>query len=212
MTVTRGERIRKGSRNRREQEKEELRQTILRAAGELFVREGYDHFSMRRLAEEIGYSVATLYLYFRDKDDLLFTVVDEGFARFTRLLAQAAESSEEPWERLTALSEAYISFGLQNPGYYQLMFMWRSDFLAQARSGEDEPRFKAFGVLREAVEYAMEAGVVEVGDVESYSDVLWVVMHGIVAMAITIPAFEGERLQKLINLARVTIYKAFHGM
>lgn len=211
MTVTRGERIRKASRNRRDHEKEELRQTILKTAGELFLTRGYDRFSMRHLAEEIGYSVATLYLYFRDKDDLLFTVVDEGFARFTQQLTQAAASSDEPWERLTALSEAYISFGLHNPGYYQLMFMWRSDFLAQARSGEDEPRFKAFGVLREAIEYAMAAGAMEIGDVESYSDVLWVVMHGIVAMAITIPGFEGDRLQNLINQSRATIYKAFHG-
>jgi AcrR family transcriptional regulator len=211
MKVTRGERIRKASRNRREQEKEELRQTILRAAGELFVEQGYDHFSMRHLAEVIGYSVATLYLYFRDKDDLLFTVVDEGFARFTQQLAVAAQSSDDPWVRLTALSEAYMSFGLQNPGYYQLMFMWRSDFLAQARLGEDEPRFKAFGILRDAVAYAMEAGAIEAGNVESYSDVLWVVVHGIVAMAITIPTFEGERLQNLITLSRTTLYKAFHG-
>ena len=70
-TATRGERIRTASRHRREQEKEELRQTILKAAGALFLEQGYDGFSMRHLAESIGYSPATLYLYFRDKDDLL---------------------------------------------------------------------------------------------------------------------------------------------
>src|SRR5215475_11529096 len=96
-TVAREERIRKASRNRREQEKEELRQTILKAAGELFLEQGYDRFSMRHLAETIGYSAATLYLYFRDKDDLLFTVVDEGYKRFVRQLATASTSSSDPW-------------------------------------------------------------------------------------------------------------------
>src|SRR5947207_3163698 len=94
----RDERIRKASRSRREQEKEDLRQTILKAAGDLFLAQGYERFSMRHLAESIGYSAATLYLYFRDKDDLLFTVVDEGYKRFARMLTGAATSHEDPWE------------------------------------------------------------------------------------------------------------------
>jgi AcrR family transcriptional regulator len=69
------------TRYQRKQEKEELRQTILKAAGALFLEQGYDRFSMSRLAQEIGYSDATLYLYFRNKDDLLFTVVDKAFSK-----------------------------------------------------------------------------------------------------------------------------------
>jgi AcrR family transcriptional regulator len=49
------------------------------AAGALFLEQGYERFSLRKVAERIGYSPTTIYLYFRDKDDLLFTVVDEGF-------------------------------------------------------------------------------------------------------------------------------------
>jgi AcrR family transcriptional regulator len=208
-TTSRGERIRTASRHRREQEKEELRQTILRAAGALFLEQGYDRFSMRRLAEEIGYSVATLYLYFRDKDDLLFTVVDEGFIRFGKQLAQAAASSDDPWERLSALGEAYVTFGLRNPVYYQLMFMWRTDFLTQARPGEQLPRMEAFGVLQDAVQYAMDAGVMQPGDAETYSDALWAMMHGIVSLAISMSVFDAERVQRLAALARDMIFKAF---
>jgi len=80
-TATRSGRIRTASRHRRKQEKEELQQTILKAAGALFLEQGYDRFSMRRLAQEIGYSDATLYLYFRNKDDLLFRVVDKAFSK-----------------------------------------------------------------------------------------------------------------------------------
>ncbi len=80
-TATRSECIRTASRHRCEQEKEELQQTILKAAGALFLEQGYDRFSMRRLAQEIGYSDATLYLSFRNKDDLLFTVVEKAFSK-----------------------------------------------------------------------------------------------------------------------------------
>jgi AcrR family transcriptional regulator len=208
-TAIRGERIRTASRHRREQEKEELRQTILKAAGILFLEQGYDRFSMRHLAEQIGYSAATLYLYFRDKDDLLFTVVDEGFVRFEQQLAEAARSYEDPWERLKALGQAYVAFGLQNPVYYQLMFLWRPDFLIQARPGEQQPRLEAFRMLQDAVQSAMDAGVMQPGDARSYSDALWAMMHGIVSLAISLPMFDAERVQNLTVLARGMIFKAF---
>ena len=206
---TREERIRKASRHRREHEKEELRQTILKTAAALFLKQGYDRFSMRHLAEEIGYSVATLYLYFRDKDDLLFTVVDEGFSRFARQLTDAATSTDDPRLRLEALGQAYVSFGLRNPVYYQLMFMWRVDFLTQTRAGEQQPRLGAFRVLKDSVQAAMDAGVIQAGDAETYSDVLWAMMHGIVALAITMPMFDTERVQRLSDVARDMVFKAF---
>src|SRR5258707_15357238 len=127
----RAERLRTAMRQRQEQEKQELRQTILRAAAGLFLEQGYERFSLRQVAERVGYSPTTIYLYFRNKDDLLFTVVDEGFVRFGQQLAAAAESQEDPWERIIALGRAYVTFALQNPVYYQLMFMQRTDFLTQ---------------------------------------------------------------------------------
>src|SRR6266480_7329254 len=150
-TVTQAERLRQAIRHRQDQEKQELRQAILTTAAELFLEQGYEHFSLRKVAERIGYSPTTIYLYFRDKDDLLFTVVDEGFTRFGQQLAAAAASTEDPWERIIALGRAYVAFGLQNPVYYQLMFMQRTDFLTQRQVGESQPRIASFQVLREAV-------------------------------------------------------------
>ncbi len=206
----RGDKIKMASRHRRDKAKQELHRLILKEAGELFLEQGYDRFSMRQLAERIGYSAATLYIYFRDKDDLLFTVVDDGFIRFRKRLAEAAAGSGDPWMRLAELSRAYIEFGLSHPVHYQLMFMWRSDFLTQQRKGENQPRLEAFLVLQEAVQSAMDAGVMQSGDVETYSDALWAMMHGIVALAIAIPLFDEKRIEKLAELAREMIFKAFY--
>src|SRR2546427_9900091 len=100
---TQAERLRKAIRHRQAQEKQDLRQAILTAAGELFLEQGYERFSLRKVAERIGYSPTTIYLYFRDKDDLLFTVVDEGFERFGHQLAAAAARREARWRRLMGL-------------------------------------------------------------------------------------------------------------
>lgn len=198
---TQAQRLRQAIRHRQTQEKQALRQAILTAAGELFLEQGYERFSLRKVAERIGYSPTTIYLYFRDKDDLLFTVVNEGFVQFGQQLAAAAESQEDPWERLIALGRAYVAFGLQHPVYYQLMFMQRTDFLTHRAAGESQPRIASLRVLQQTVQQALDAGVLRQGDVESYSDVLWAMVHGMVSLAITMPMFDASRIQRTMETA-----------
>src|SRR3989442_3099418 len=198
---TQAQRLRQAIRHRQAQEKQALRQAILTAAGALFLEQGYERFSLRKVAERIGYSPTTIYLYFRDKDDLLFTVVDEGFVRFGHQLAEAAESQEDPWERIIALGRAYVAFGLQNPVYYQLMFMQRADFLTHEKKGAGQPRLATFLVLQQTVQQAIDAGVLRPGDAESYSDVLWALVHGMVSLAISLPMFDASRIQRTMETA-----------
>lgn len=194
-TGTQAERLKRAIRHRQEQEKQELRQAIVEAAGTLFLEQGYEHFSLRKVAERIGYSPTTIYLYFRDKEDLLFTVVDEGFTLFDRRLAATGARVEDPWERIIELGRTYIDFGLEHPQYYQLMFMQRPDLLALKRLGESQSRLASFQHLQNAVQQALDAGVLRPGAVQGYTDALWATVHGLVSLAITMPSFTAERLQ-----------------
>lgn len=181
---TQAERLREVSRRRREQEREDLRWRILDAAGSLFLEQGYEGLSMRQIAERIGYSATTIYRYYEDKDDLLFAIVQEGFLRFGKALTKAAQSGDDPRERLAALGRAYIDFGLKNPVYYRLMFMQRFEFLFESRAEQQAPMIDSFAVLRRAVEQAMGAGFLRQGDPETVSVVIWSVVHGITSLAI----------------------------
>lgn len=201
ISGTQAERLRQAIRHRQEHEKQELRQAILTAAGELFLEHGYERFSLRKVAERIGYSPTTIYLYYQDKDDLLFTVVDEGFVQFGHQLVAASESQEDPWERIIALGRAYVNFALQNPVYYQLMFMQRTDFLTQKQIGESQPRIASFQMLQQAVQQAIDAGVLRPGDAENYSDVLWAMVHGMASLAISMPSFDASRIQRTMETA-----------
>ena len=184
QTGTQAERLREVSRERREREKEGLRRRILDATGALFVEHGYEALSMRQIAEHIGYSATTIYRYYDDKDDLLFAIVREGFQRFGRALAKAARSSDDPRARLSALGHAYVEFGLKNQVYYRLMFMQRFDLIFDGRPKQETPMIDSFGVVRQAVEEAMEAGVLRRGDPETTATVIWAVVHGITSLAI----------------------------
>ena len=200
--LTRAERVRQSSRQRRAQQKEALRRTILEAAGELFLEFGYEGFSMRQVAERIGYSATTIYRYFENKDDLLFAIIREAFIQFRQELAAAARTTDDALARIEALGHAYINFGLQNPVHYQLMFMQRTDFLLANRDGQKQPMIDSFKVLQQAVEQAMDAGVIECGDAETCSEVIWALVHGITSLAVAkSPRFSAARIWENAQLA-----------
>ncbi len=184
---TQEQRLSQASRRRREAEKMELRQAILEAARVLFLEGGYASFSLRQVAERIGYTPTTIYLYFADKDALLFALLDDAFDRFGTALRRAYDSTDEPMTRLVAIGRAYVRFGLENSQYYEMMFVVRSDFLLKARAAETEPRIASFRTLQQAVAGAMAAGALRQGDVEATSFLLWSLMHGLVSLAISLP-------------------------
>src|SRR5438270_11477593 len=97
---TRSDRMRAASKERRSLQKQELRSLILATAAELFLEHGYDRFSMRQVAERIGYSATTIYLYFENKDELLFEVVSDGWQRFGDEFLDAEAATDDPLERL----------------------------------------------------------------------------------------------------------------
>ena len=110
------------AKSRREHQKTELRRMILDAARDVFVREGYDHVSMRKLAEKIEYSPGTIYLHFNSKEALLTSLIDESFAKLSQVLEKAVDPSD-PVETLRLGLRAYVDFGLRNPNHYHFAFM-----------------------------------------------------------------------------------------
>ena len=82
-----------GIKERQERDREAVRRSILDAARELFVAEGFQNVSIRKIAERIEYSPAAIYGYFPSKDDIFFALAEEVFGcwairvRFTRIRA-----------------------------------------------------------------------------------------------------------------------------
>jgi AcrR family transcriptional regulator len=200
MKATRVQRVREASSERREREKQELRQAILDAAQELFLSQGYAGLSMRLVAEKIGYTPTTIYLYFNDKDDLLFAVMDQAYDRFTSDLERAYATPADPLTRLRNLAHTYIRFALQQKEAYQLIFLQRPDFLLQWKAGTRQPRAASLAFLKAAITEAQQAGVIQTGDVDLQSDVFWASIHGAASLAITMPAlFAHGRLDQTME-------------
>jgi AcrR family transcriptional regulator len=111
-----------GVKERREREKSETRDKILDAARELFVTEGYEGVSMRKVAEKIEYSPTAIYVHFADKAELFRELCHQDYARLAEVFTSSVMSTE-PIERLKQIGAIYIDFGTRYPNHYKFMFM-----------------------------------------------------------------------------------------
>jgi AcrR family transcriptional regulator len=177
-----------GVKERREREKSETRDKILDAARELFVTEGYEGVSMRRVAEKIEYSPTAIYVHFADKNELFHELCRLDFARLQEVM-RSAEMPADPIERLRQIGRSYIQFGVRFPNHYVFMFM--TPHLPQEPDEEDReimgnPEEDAYAMLKWAVQEAINAGSFRQGvqDAELVSQTLWASVHGVISLNI----------------------------
>lgn len=171
--------------SRKERQKEELRTKILHHAKELFMERGFEETSIRNIAERIEYSPTTIYLYFKDKDDIFYALHSEGF-RILNQYFKVLEHVTHPFERLKATAKAYITFALENREFYDLMFISNSPM--KAISKEEQPCWeegdKAFGTLVNTIVDCTREGYFENMDPEIVAFTIWSMVHGICSLEI----------------------------
>ena len=180
---------------RRETQRKAVRETILEAARETLIREGPESFSMRKLAEKIGCSPGTIYLYFETKEDLLNRLVDEGFDKLLESLEKVHDGSDAV-QSLRNKLRAYVDFGLRFPNHYHFAFVMRPT--GRAVTTAVRPHV-SFDVLRHAVRRCIEQNEFRSPDVETTSQVLWVTIHGITSLPIALPKFPWVDREPLID-------------
>lgn len=169
---------------RREQERQELRARILQAATELLVAEGLDKFSMRKLADRIGYTATALYFHFADKESLLGEVLDQRFIEFRQAFDRMGRQ-KDPLRRLAQMGMAFVEFGLAQPAYYRLMFLTSWPAVPKGKLVEKgNPSQDCYAYLRSTVEEARQAGLFrpEYRDAEQLAQIFFAGVHGIVSL------------------------------
>jgi len=177
-----------GVKERREREKSEVRDKILDAARELFLTEGYEGVSMRKVADRIEYTPTTIYGYFADKEDLFRQLCHEDFAKLAEVF-QGASISGDPVERMRQIGKLYTDFGLHYPNHYKLMFMTphpagELDEVDEEIKGN--PEVDAYAFLKATVQEAIDQGAFldEYQDAELISQTMWAGVHGVIALHI----------------------------
>jgi AcrR family transcriptional regulator len=168
-----------------------LRQKILDEATATLRRDGVAGLTMRSLAHRLGYSPATLYLYFDGKDELLDAVARVGFEELSASCAQALNGST-PLEALAAGAKSFLDFADRDPHMHRLMFRPEGAHL------EERHRFEE--TLCQPLRKGVEEGVLRPADLEGLS-LAWTAMLRGLAEAETNGQMEAQPVTRDTALA-----------
>lgn len=173
-----------GIAERKDRDKIEMRGKILQAAKEIFVEKGFDGASIRNIAEKVEYSPATIYLYFKDKDEMLFAVHEMAFEKLFALLESLGDIID-PLERIHAMGQTYFKFALDNPDLYDLMFILREPMNKVEPQGGWDCGFRTYNLFRDTIVEAIEQKRLKSsGNADITAVSLWATIHGLASLYI----------------------------
>jgi AcrR family transcriptional regulator len=177
---------------------EALRGEILAAARELLAETGnQEAVSVRAVAERVGVTTPSIYLHFKDKDDLLDAVCADVFGILALAMEEASAAASSPLERLLAQGRAYVGFARAKPEHYRLAFMVGSE----GKSVDQVLGSTCFGLLLQTVEDCMQANIFppdQRGPVPTGLQ-LWATVHGLASLIITKPWLPWGEIDDLVE-------------
>lgn len=115
-----------GIAERKEREKEQRKNDIIDAAERVFFSKGHENATMDDVAEEAELSKGTLYLYFKNKEDLYLAIHLRGNKILHSLFEKAFNLSETGLEKTKAIGRAYVEFYKNYPDYFNALVYYES--------------------------------------------------------------------------------------
>jgi len=185
------------------------REEILQAAKELFLEQGYDSTTIRKIADRVGVSAPALYLYFQDKEQMMLALCDQTFGHLIESIGEIEKSVAEPRERIRQFGEAYLRFGLKHPDEYRLIFLGSNVPESVRKVGHrmptDDPTRPGVNgsiVFQRLVSVLVEAeasGLKLNYPADTCAELCWMGMHGLASALILKPEFPWSNRDLLIN-------------
>jgi AcrR family transcriptional regulator len=158
------------------------RDQILRCACDLYLSEGMEGFSMRKLAKCVGCTAPALYRHYENKDAVMQDLVAEAYRQFTQYLYRALEGGT-PEERFRLAGQSYVDFAIEQPALYEMIYVPMDLLGIQAADSEAATQACAVGQFwTDRVREMMDAGLIKKGDPQQVSMTLWAHGHGLVSI------------------------------
>ena len=177
------------------------RAEILQAAERIFVAEGYEGATIRKIADEVGVSSTALYMHFQDKGCILLEICERTLRLLYDRNREIAAKPLDPVVRVKMMLEAYMRWGLEHPNAYQLVYSGRplaaTPLWSEAARDLPTQCYESFcSVVREIA----AAGRLRTGTADSAAQALWMACHGGVALMVSRPNFDWAGRDELIEV------------
>lgn len=190
---------------------ENLREDLIENGLKILDTEGYDGFSLRKVAKACGVSHTAPYRHFKDKEELIRAIAAKVLHLFNESLKAAiAQYPGDVRSQVNEMGCAYVRFFVENPAYLRLLFF--SDIgqrISEGPANEDEPLEKPKSTFYDVLNrYAAEDGAIDPADAlerKSLALGAWGLVHGITVLLVQgdFP-YDGDYME----LVRKIIWKA----
>jgi AcrR family transcriptional regulator len=158
------------------------REQILEQACDLFVAEGLDGLSMRKLAKSVGVTAPALYRHYESKEKVILDVIGEAYKTFSQYLSEALHG-ETPEIRFSMTGRNYLAFALEHPHFYEVLHISASQLGVDELPVEASSHACAAGqFLVDRVREGMDCGMLRPGDAEGVARTIWAHAHGMISI------------------------------
>lgn len=204
--------------DRRSREKADVHERILAAARTLFVEHGYEHVTMRQIADAIEYTPGSLYVHFKDKRDLVLALCRHDFEQFHQSLQGLLQDEPDPVTRIWKMGGRYMEFARHHPRQYELMFLTKCPAGVEPDPEDlariEDPSQNGYAFLILCVHEALNAGRLrhELTDPLVVAQTLWGALHGASALYITFEQDPWVRLARFEDAARLARANVLRGL
>jgi AcrR family transcriptional regulator len=193
-----------GSKERKERATEDLKQKILDAAMQILVSEGYRNLSIRKICARIEYSPAAIYHYFKDKEEIVSRIVEEGYGRILERLEKTRMDPENPEATFLSMAEAFVDLVMGNPNVFRAVLLEdigeASRKVWMLEEGITEKR-DSIAALSRMIGLFVANGTFKAVDLEMASLSIWCALHGLVVRLLVeapVPAVLRQKVLKQI--------------
>ena len=195
---------------RKERELIQMKTRILDTAMRLFLDAGFENVTIRGISKAIEYSPATIYLYYKDKNEILYALHSKGFDMLHEMQSEVI-AIRDPWERLREHGRIYLAFAIENPEYYDLMFIMRGPAEKIKEKEKWESGLRSFDLLKDNVKQCMDAGYIKTGSPDVAAFAFWSLTHGLASLVIRQRCimFPEDKVDLIIEKARNYIMDNF---
>jgi AcrR family transcriptional regulator len=177
------------------------RAEILEAAERIFVAEGYEGATIRKIADEVGVSSTALYMHFQDKGCILLEICERTLTLLLERNREIAAKPLDPVVRTKMMLEAYMRWGMEHPNAYQLVYCGRPIQTGLWPEGKtSDVSSQAYDAFSTVVREIAAAGRLRTGTGDSAAQALWMSCHGVVALLASRPHFNWADRDELVQV------------
>jgi len=186
---------------KKQKSRDDLKNNILQVAMGLVENDGWNALSLRKIANQIDYSVPIIYEYFDSKEVLLDELRQKGFEILNNYLRKSLESEKAPQKRINNLAKSYWTFAMEYPSYYQLMFNY--DFIQLERKDNVSENMLTIAIFKDAIHWLAPTSRYDEELSMELVDYLLALLHGMITLANNKSTFdknfEFNKLKKAIE-------------